>query len=355
MEFKDFIILNYSINFFKSIKYINIYKIYPEFNEIYNIIKENNNVDAKTYVQLLDDKYIKNNEDYKIRMINYHNYISQITGIKCGLCLNVEVKSFCNILYKHFLFFKTYNINNNIFNDFFEENILRKALLIYLKNEIDNNNNINTILNLILLLIQLIHDKDISKELMQLMNIKIGKESNKKFKENNNDFLNKENIIKNNIKNNQEYSDSINKSDYYNLNTDIVNNNQYLLINNKKLFFKELIFDNYFFSTIKSDFILINNNNNELIITIINFIFSIKYNLKNTHIIICFNIIENLISDNIQINNNQYSNQILNILGFYYLETLKQIKDILFENNNDLNNGICKYSYNLFEECFNLN
>ena len=75
LEFKDFIILNYSINFFKSINYINIYKIYTEFNEIYNIIKENNNVDAKTYIQLLDDKYIKNNEDYKIRMINYHNYI----------------------------------------------------------------------------------------------------------------------------------------------------------------------------------------------------------------------------------------------------------------------------------------
>ena len=45
----------------------------------------------------------------------------------------------------------------------------------------------------------------------------------------------------------------------------------------------------------------------------------------------------------------------MNILGFYYLETLKQIKDILFENNNDLNNDICKYSYNLFKECFNLN
>ena len=45
----------------------------------------------------------------------------------------------------------------------------------------------------------------------------------------------------------------------------------------------------------------------------------------------------------------------MNILGFYYLETLKQIKDILFKNNNGLNNDICKYSYKLFEECFNLN
>ena len=301
-------------------------------------------------------------------MHNYHNYISQITGIKCDFCFDAKLVSFCNILYNHFFFFQTYNLNNNIFNYVIEENILRKELLIYLKNEIDNNNNITSILNIILLLIQIIHDKYISEELMDLMNVKKNIVNKIKFKDNKNIYdlntLKKENILENNIKNNNnkfqymnnsEIPDSINKLDYYKLNSEIANNNsQYILINNNKLYFKDLIFDNNFFSSIKTLFNLVNNNN-ELIITIINFLFSSKFNLKSNHVIICFNLIENLISDSFQLKDNQNSNQILNILDFYYLETLKQIKDILFKNNNDLNNDIFKYSYKIFEECFNLN
>ena len=196
LEFEDFIILNYSKSFLKSIKYNNKYKIYNEINGIYNcLINKNNennseNEDIKICIQMLNEKYIKNKDNFLIRMLNYHYYISKITGINCGIYINEELQSFCILLFNNFLLTQLdiIIINNNI-NNYYESNILKKAFLRYLNNEIlNNNNNINTILNIILLLIQVINDKDISQKLMQIMNIRNEKEKIIIGKENENNI-----------------------------------------------------------------------------------------------------------------------------------------------------------------------
>ena len=154
----------------------------------------------------------------------------------------------------------------------------------------------------------------------------------------------------------EKIPEPINKIYFSNIKKDI-HKFQYILINDTKLYFRNFIFDNNYFTTLKINPNL-KNNNSELFMIIINFIFSKTFNLNNNHILLCFNLLENLLFSHFQpqlINNNKYLNQIFDIIDLYYIDTLKQINNILFKNNSDLNNEIFKYSYSLFEECFNLN
>ena len=369
IDFQDFLIINYSQNFLQAIKYnINNYNMYIEINELNNNIKNNNkNEDPKTYIQILNDKYFKNNKDFLIKMYNYHYFISKTTGINCGICSNGAKESFCHLLYNNFLIIQSDIINNFIiFNNFYESNHLKSAFLLFLKNEIANDNDIYLFLNSIVLLIEIINDKDINKKLIKILNINIDKEkniNNKKLNIININEINKENIQINDIIdiNNkpinypEKIPEPINKIDYSNFDINENMNNDIFLIGDKKIDFKNLIFDNNFLNNININQNFYNNNN-ELITTLITLIFSTKFNLNNNHIILCFNLIENLLSEDCQLeNSNKKSNKLCDIFEFYYLETLKKIKDILFRNNSDSKNEIFKYSYSLFEECFNLN
>lgn len=370
LEFEDYIILNYSQNFLKSIRYINKYdikgnNIYNVLNEIYNnIIQKKEDENIKEIIQIISDKYIINKNNFIKKMYYYHQYISKITGVNCGICYSEGNDCFNNIIYNNFFKIQSNVINNNIINNYYQNNILRNKILVFLDNEIQNNNNINTIFNIILLLIQIIDDKDISIELKKLMNINQYNNNNKIIinKSNENNLLDLKELNIDNIKDNNNsffqnitlsnniIPEPVNKIDYSNLNDN--NNSQYIIINNEKINFKEFNYDNDFFNKISSLFM---NDNNVIIINIINFVFSTKFLLNNNKIILCFNLIENLINKDFQLNNNENSKKIIDMVDYYYLCTLKLIKDILVKNNDDLTNEIFKYSYSLFEECYNLN
>jgi len=357
IQFEDYIILNYSQNFLKSIRYINKNNNYNELNDIYEKIKNNdNNDDIKVYNQSLNEIFVKDRKNFIIRMYNYHDFISKITGVNCGILSNGIKNSFIYIMYYNFLLIQSNIIQNNNINNLYQNNILKKEILLFLKNEIENNNNINSIFNVIIFLIHTIHDININQNLKQLMNIKIN------YQEKNLDNIN--HINKRNI-NIETFNSIINKPKeliypdnipepthkFDNINPNKENNSsQYIIINNEKVYYKELNYDNnnnIFIKLSENPYYI--NNNEEIIISTFNFIFSSKFILNNNHIILCFNLIDNLI------NKNQNSKKILDLINIYYIITLKEIKEILFINNNDINNEIFKYSYALFEECFNLN
>ena len=368
LQFEDYIILNYSENFVKSFRYINnLYinqsEIKNEIKEIYSyIIKSNGNNDEENCINIFNSKYFNNKKQSIIKMYNYHYFISKRTGVNCGICHEENKDSFLYIIYNNFLLYKSDIIKNNIINNYYQNNLLKKGILIFLGNEIENNNtNINIILNIVLLLLKIIHDNDINLSLKKLMNI-----INKQTKNINsiNKEIRNENINLNIDNNNDDdiykpliYPESlphpIKRVGFSNNNED--NDFKYLLINGEKVIYSKLYLDNNFFNEFSdTNNINIINNNNEIIINIINFLFSNKFKINNNNIILCFNLIENLAYQSVELNNNQNSAQISDIINYYYVNTLKQINDILFKNNNDLKNEIFKYSYSLFEECYNL-
>ena len=378
IKFEDYIILNYSYNFFKSIKHINQFHFYEELNDIYNSINTNNNVEENKnlFVKILNEKYFKDKNMIKI-MYNYHFYLSRITGINCGIISDFKNNSFLNILYYNFLIIQSKIMNNDNFNDYYKDNILRKEILFFLKNEIENNNHLNTILNIIVLLIQIIDDKDISEKLKQLLNIKIKGENNKNINDkiniNINTIDNEEKVINyiKEISNNEKeiiYPDKIpepknivNKS---NLKDD---NSEDISIKEDISNYKNFNYDNNFYLTITTNYKYFNKND-EIILYIFDFIFSPNYNIDNNSILLCFNLIENLMIGIKELNDSINTNikKIFDSIDLYYLETLKQIKQILLKNtkqnfflnsreNINLKNEIVKFSYGLFEECFYLN
>ena len=298
-------------------------------------------------------------------MYNYHYFVSKRTGINCGICHDGNKESLCNIMYTNFLVIQSDIIKNDNINNYYQNNLLRKGILLFLGNEIENNNtNINIILNIVLLLLKIIHDNDISSSLKKLMNIinKQNKNTNVINKEKNNSYIDKINIDNDDdIYKPLIYPESL---PYPNKRIDLLNiksnNNEdndfkYILINEQKVSFTKLNFDSNFFNEFNlSNNSKIINNNNEIIINIINFLFSNKFKINNNNIILCFNLIENLTCEPVKLNNNQNLGQISDIINYYYMNTLKQINDILFKNNNDLKNEIFKYSYSLFEESYNL-
>ena len=348
MKFEDFIICNYSINYFKSIRYTftlfeyNDKEIFSEIKELYDILKlKDEKNDDQIIIQYLNDKFVNKNNTFIIRMYNFHNFISQKTGINCGIYQNEENNSFLSILYTNFLFLKNpENINDN----YFQNNILRIELLNFLEGEINGNNdgNKNIIFNIILFFIEIINDKHINNNLKEILNI---------IK-----YTNKNEIKENKLINKDIFSipNNINSKNvaYPNQLIEPTEEKEFLIINDKNVNFKELNFDNNFFSSINSKHFLSSNinDNSKLINNIIDFIFYPKVELNNNDILLCFRLIENLFNE-IYLKNVQ----LMNYMKSLYLQTLMQIKDILFKNNNDLKNGIFKLAFSYFEKSFYLN
>ena len=350
MKFEDFVICNYSTNFIKSLKYlikqlgINEKKIFSEIKEISNLLKIKGEKDEiQIITQFLNDRFVNNNNNFIIRMHNFHFFISQKTGINCGIYQQKENESFLSILYTNFLCIRNKEIINN--NNYFQNNILRKEIFDFLENEIKNNGgNKNIIFNIILFFIEIINDKNINNDLKEILNFiinrnKIANANDMNININNIDLLN---ILNNNSK----------SIIYPNKLLEPIKNEEFLIINNEKVNYNEISFNNEFFSKIFLKHNLINNNNDnsELVINIIDFIFYPKFELNNNDILLCFKLIEGIFNET-YLNNDK----LINYLKSLYLQTLIQIKEILFKNNNDLKNGIFKFSFSFFEKSFYLN
>ena len=350
MKFEDFVIYNYSTNFIKSLKYlikqlgINEKKIFSEIKEISNLLQIKGEKDEiQIITQFLNDKLVNNNNNFIIRMHNFHFFISQKTGINCGIYQQKENESFLSIFYTNFLCIQNNEIINN--NNYFQNNILRKEIFDFLENEIKNNGgNKNIIFNIILFFIEIINDKNINNDLKEILNFiinrnKIANANDMNININNIDLLN---ILNNNSK----------SIIYPNKLLEPIKNEEFLIINNEKVNYNELSFNNEYFSKINLKHNLINNNNDNsaLIINIIDFIFYPKFELNNNDILLCFKLIEGIFNET-YLNNDK----LINYLKSLYLQTLIQIKEILFKNNNDLKNGIFKFSFSFFEKSFYLN
>ena len=350
MKFEDFVICNYSTNFIKSLKYlikqlgINEKKIFSEIKEISNLLQIKGEKDEiQIITQFLNDKLVNNNNNFIIRMHNFHFFISQKTGINCGIYQQKENESFLSIFYTNFLCIQNNEIINN--NNYFQNNILRKEIFDFLENEIKNNGgNKNIIFNIILFFIEIINDKNINNDLKEILNFiinrnKIANANDMNININNIDLLN---ILNNNSK----------SIIYPNKLLEPIKIEEFLIINNEKVNYNELSFNNEYFSKINLKHNLINNNNDnsDLIINIIDFIFYPKFELNNNDILLCFKLIEGIFNET-YLNNDK----LINYLKSLYLQTLIQIKEILFKNNNDLKNGIFKFSFSFFEKSFYLN
>ena len=350
MKFEDFVIYNYSTNFIKSLKYlikqlgINEKKIFSEIKEISNLLKIKGEKDEiQIITQFLNDRFVNNNNNFIIRMHNFHFFISQKTGINCGIYQQKENESFLSIFYTNFLCIQNNEIINN--NNYFQNNILRKEIFDFLENEIKNNGgNKNIIFNIILFFIEIINDKNINNDLKEILNFiinrnKIANANDMNININNIDLLN---ILNNNSK----------SIIYPNKLLEPIKNEEFLIINNEKVNYNEISFNNEFFSKInlKHNHINNNNGNSDLIINIIDFIFYPKFELNNNDILLCFKLIEGIFNET-YLNNDK----LINYLKSLYLQTLIQIKEILFKNNNDLKNGIFKFSFSFFEKSFYLN
>ena len=342
IKFEDFIICNYSPNFLKSLRYIikqlgiNEKMIYPEIKEISNILKTKEEVDdIQLIIQYLNEKLVNDNNNFIKRMYNFHSFISEKTGIDCGIYHQEENDTFLSILYNNFLFIR----NQEIFidNNYFIENLLRKEILCFLENEIKGNINKNIIFNIILFFIEIINDKHINIDIKEIINI---------IKNNNNKINNI--IINNNKKLDNLYNNS--KSiEYPNKLLEPIKKEDLIIINKEKITYKEIILDNNFFAKINLNNSSINNinDNSDLIIIIIDFIFYSKFDLNNNDILLCFKLIESLYLES----NIKYDKLEKYMKSLYY-QTLLEIKEILLKNNNDLKNRIFKFSYSLFEKAF---
>ena len=343
IKFDDFIICNYSTNFLKSFRYIikhsgiNEKEIYSEIKEISNLLQlKDEKEDIQICKNYLNSKLFNYNNNFFIRIYNFHHFISKKTGINIGLYQEKENDSFLSLLYTNFLYIQNKEILSN--NNYFQNNILRKEILKYFEDEIKGNNgtNKNAIFNLILFFIEIIYDKNISKNIIT----NIIKNNNKNILQENNVQINKDQL---NITN-------LSKSKSLNYPKELllpINKEYFLFINNEKINHKDLILDNNYF---EKYIFLYDNEQSDLIINLIDFIFYPRFEMNNNDILLCFRLVECLF-------NESYLNieNLINHMKSLYLKALLEIKEILFINNNDLKNGIFKFSYSYFEKAFYLN
>ena len=189
LSFDDYIILNYSSRFLYSLKYIkDSDNIYPELKEIsreLNNLDENKN-EMKIAIKLLNKKINKINIVLQL-MEEYHNFVSKATGINVGVNTNSSCHSFLQIIYNN------YNDNYG-----WQENILKNVCNHYLTN-FHLSQYLCTV-NEIFLILQIIHDKDISRSLKFSLNLLNSFPDNKENKIININSID-ENIDDNSIKN----------------------------------------------------------------------------------------------------------------------------------------------------------
>ena len=130
LSFDEYIILNYSTKFLKSIRYIketdNTYMELREISEQLKIYDEND--DLSITIKLLNKKVDR--IYFVIKNIkNYHGFIARATGINCGGVEGAANDCFLQIIYKNLMAYKENNISKNIY---LQENTFNKECIFYL-------------------------------------------------------------------------------------------------------------------------------------------------------------------------------------------------------------------------------
>ena len=169
--FDEYIILVFSENFLKSIRYIKEEaKTFEELKIMANYMR-NNSSDTKEDItnglKIITEILQKNTGFTNIikKMELYHNFISRSAGINIGISYNEANYSFLKIVYDNLLIYNNKNLRNNIF---IQENIIKKECLYYIdcSSPIDNQNNY---INQLFLLLQIINSNIISTELKKFL------------------------------------------------------------------------------------------------------------------------------------------------------------------------------------------
>ena len=168
LAFDDYIILNYSKKFLKSLRYIkDTDNIYEELKNISNQLNFNDNIDNDINLAI---KYLNKKVDrinYVIKNIeNYHGFISRATGINCGASYNSAKDCFLQTIYNNLMAYKDNNVNKNIY---LQENIFKNECQYYIY-DFHLTQYICTV-NELFLLSRIINNETISEKLKQKLNL----------------------------------------------------------------------------------------------------------------------------------------------------------------------------------------
>jgi len=168
LAFDDYIILNYSKKFLKSLRYIkDTDNTYEELINISNQLNFNDNTDNDINLAI---KYLNKKVDrinYVIKNIeNYHGFISRATGINCGASYNSAKDCFLQTIYNNLMAYKDNNANKNIY---LQENIFKNECQYYIY-DFHLTQYMCTV-NELFLLSRIINNETISEKLKQKLNL----------------------------------------------------------------------------------------------------------------------------------------------------------------------------------------
>ena len=246
ISFEEYIVLVFSQNFLKSIRYIKEEdKTFQEMKIVSNYIKGNDaSNDINISIKIISELLRQGNNLQKTikKMKDYHNLISRLTGVNIGVSYNDANFSFLKVIYDNLLIYSNNNLKNSMY---IQENIIKKECLYFIdcKNPIENQ---CLYLNQLILILQIMNSNKISTELKKFLclNKYISEEENNELKKSKNsdegirisdepkDNLRKsKNSLTELIENNE--SDIIDEINDNNIN--IINNNE-----NNKLIYRNL-------------------------------------------------------------------------------------------------------------------
>ena len=377
LSFDDYLIFNYSSRFLNSLKHIKgSDNTYIELLDIALQLKNINDKEkeTKTAIKLLN-KNIKDINTVLKQMEEYHNFISKATGINVGVSINSSCHSFLQIIH-----------NNNNINFGLQENIFKNECIFYFTN-FSLSQYLGTV-NELLLISQIIKDKDICKSLkfsINLLNEFLeDKENNNfsifdnledlqnfdtpplpsfKFDSINNYskfYENKTKIYKNLFgleqtdKGTDEYLSSfLSLPNIINNKTDMLlyDDNINLIVNNKIISYKEMDLNNEFFDKIISSI----KSSKDLSIPekLINLLLDSKKTMNK----IIYKLITDIIIDLLYNENNIcfINEEQKSRLNDQYKQILQIINDLLDKSTLKEQVEQEKYFYEFFENCFILN
>lgn len=171
LAFDQYIILVYSENFLKSIRYVK--EEDQTFEEIKNAAKYivNSSYGVKNDMSIalkIINELLRQNSRFPNmikKMEAYHNLVSRTTGINVGVSNSEASLSFLKLIYDNLLAYSNNTIKNNIY---IQENILKKECLYFIDSfsPIENQNNY---INQLFLILQIIKSKTISKEFKKFL------------------------------------------------------------------------------------------------------------------------------------------------------------------------------------------
>ena len=218
ISFEEYIVLVFSQNFLKSIRYIKEEdKTFQEMKIVSNYIKGNDaSNDINISIKIISELLRQGNNLQKTikKMKDYHNLISRLTGVNIGVSYNDANFSFLKVIYDNLLIYSNNNLKNSMY---IQENIIKKECLYFIdcKNPIENQ---CLYLNQLILILQIMNSNKISTELKKFLCL------NKYLSEGENNELKKSKNSDEGIRISDEPKDNLRKSK--NSFTELIENNE---------------------------------------------------------------------------------------------------------------------------------